>query len=134
MAKRKISKAIPDGFQVVKLTKSTSHDFSEYPVLTGKVLRVNSVTQDSDYGPRVARVATVHRGDKPVALWESSDLRGFFDAVSPGDDIYVRYDGLMQVKGMANPKKKFTVAIRPRGGLSHGKARRKPKAKPQSDQ
>lgn len=130
MPKRNVSKAIPEGFQVVKLTKSTSHDFSEFPILTGKVLRVNSVTQDSDYGPRVARVATVHRGDKPVALWESADLRAFFDAVSPGDDIYVRYDGLEQAKGRANPKKKFTVAIRSRGGVSHGKARRKPKAKP----
>lgn len=110
--KQRVPVKIPAGFVIVKNVPGDSHDFTSLPVLSGIVKRVKTRTQKNEFGTREVRVANIHRGDKVVSLWESADLVSFFDEVQPGDEVYVRFDGLEEIEGTDNAKKKFTTAIR----------------------
>lgn len=124
MAKRVSKAAIPAGYERVQSGDfAQAHDFKKWPVLEGEVLGIKTLTQGKGKEKREVRLAVVHRGDVPVTLWESAALGSFFDQVKIGDRVYVKFDGLIKLRGRKQPMKAFTSAIKPGVRRGRGKAK-----------
>ena len=119
MAKKKVTKkargnsALPEGYQAV----GGFVDFWEPKkgdVLEGtfgdrrEIKRKNPQKGQS----KTMTIATITREDgTAVSIGESAMLRGLFEKVEDGDNVYIRFDGFGKKTKGRNPPRMYTVGI-----------------------
>jgi len=109
---------VPEGFTRADSGFPQSWDFEREPVVQGHVVRIRTV--ELKYGKQVreTRVMEVAVDGEPFSVWESAALTELFDAVSEGDEVWIRYTGQIQVKGRRQPMRGFQAAYRSQGAES----------------
>ncbi|MHB1516599.1 MAG: hypothetical protein ACYCVY_13065 [Acidiferrobacteraceae bacterium] len=104
---------LPKGFTVVPMgSYAPKHDFDKEDTLQGVCLEVKTVTVGSGKKQRECAVATIEKIDgSRVVLWESAGLAGLFEQLKPKQRVWVHFDGLVKIKGRAEPMRTFTAGI-----------------------
>lgn len=116
MRKATESKAVPAGFQKVETGNfPANHDFKKEPILQGKVTQIKDVPQKRGKKTEEVRVIYVADADGVIsAVWESHAISDGMRQVKPGDEVYIRFNGVQKLKGKKTLKL-FDFAIKGKG-------------------
>lgn len=114
---KSVEKAIPQGFQ--KFTTGsfpTNHDFRAEPVCQGKVIQIKKVPQKRGKKTEEVLVLYVANSDGVVsAVWESHAIADGIANTKPGDEVFIRFNGIQKLKGKKTLKL-FDYAVKPGKG------------------
>lgn len=108
----KISVAIPEGFQMPASAQVPNWDYEKQKVLQGDAVSMRVIKKKK---PRkgeapTTRLLTVRDEDGNLhQVWESAGLRGLFDEVLQGGEVFIRYDGLGAKQKGKNQMKVFVT-------------------------
>ena len=85
-------------------------------VLQGIVQGIKDVPKGKnvDKDTRIMYVANDSTGEVN-AVWQSAALTDLFDSAKKGDEVFIRYDGEVKVKGRRQPMHGFTAGIKETG-------------------
>lgn len=116
MAKQETT-GVPAGYQQVSTGQfPANHDFKAEPVCEGRVTQIKESEQKR--GKKTEKVKILYVANKDsgeiTAVWQSAQLEEFISQVAPGDEVYIRFDGIAKLKGRKTLKK-FTCALKPHG-------------------
>lgn len=108
--------ALPEGFeQVSDGNLAEEWDFSKHDMLIGVCKRVKLVDCVQQGKPAKANMMLVEAHGTGFCVWESAGLKDLFTEAQPGDEVYIKYDGVVKMDGGRNDMKKFITAINTRG-------------------
>lgn len=111
-SKRSPGNAIPSGYtQVQSGDRAPFHDFTKKKTLEGKVIGRHSFTDRWKNKKDILEVADLETGEV-TAISESASLKGIFKRAKKGSAIFVRFDGLVKIKGRKQPMRQYTTAIK----------------------
>ena len=105
--------AIPSGFSALSGDYPETHRFEDDPIIIGTWIgsRDAEITQGGRKVTRLVATVELESGERR-SVWESAGLKGLFDSVAPGDQVYIRFDGMGTPKPGMNAPKLFTTAIK----------------------
>lgn len=79
--------------------------------LVGTCLRVKEIKKGTGKVKNDTRIMSVETENGVFMVWESAMLRDLFDAVTPGDGVFIQFTGTEE-NGTDNPTKMFTVGLK----------------------
>lgn len=110
--KRNSGNAIPAGYtQVQSGDRAPFHDFQKQKTLEGKVIGRHSFTDRWKNKKDILEIADASTGEI-TAVSESASLKGIFKRAKKGSDVFIRFDGLVKIKGRKQPMRQYTTAIK----------------------
>lgn len=112
MARTKRSaSAIPAGYQQVQSGgRAPFHDFKTSPILEGKIVGMHSFTDRWKNKKQIMEIASKETGEV-TAVSESAALTGLFKQAKKGAMVWIRFDGLVKIKGRKQPMRQYTTGI-----------------------
>ena len=114
MPKRKSNTrdALPADFvQVQSGDRAPFHDFQQTKILMGKIVGVHSFTDRWKNKKQIMEVASTETGEV-TAVSESASLKGLFKRAKKGNEVFIRFDGLVKIKGRKLPMRQYTTGIK----------------------
>lgn len=105
---------MPEGYRRTAGNFPQIHDFKKEPILTGIVQEIKTVAMKMRGKASETRIMSVaqHETGEISAVWESAALQGLFDEAKKGDDVFIKFTGMIRVKGRAQPMKGFDAGIK----------------------
>lgn len=108
---------LPEGFeQVSDGTLAKEWNFDKYPIAQGTVLNKKIVDCVQQGKPAKAPMLLVKVANESYAIWTSAGLKDLYERAKIGDEVFIRYEGLIPMEGGRNDMKKFITAVRPGSG------------------
>lgn len=119
MKNLKAKYAIPKGYDVCASDgMSESVDWDKTPIVEGELLEMKTIAgsyTDKKTGKKnktETRLAIIKTKSGVVAVWEKKMLEVLFNAVEPGDNVYIAHLGMQAIKGRAQQMHVFATAYR----------------------
>lgn len=110
--KRTSRNAIPADFiQVQSGDRAPFHDFKQEKILVGKVTGIHSFTDRWKNKKRIMEIVNTDTGEVS-AVSSSAALKGLFKQAKKGSEVYIRFEGLVKIKGRKLPMRQYTTAIK----------------------
>lgn len=106
--------AIPEGFRRVESGNFPPlHDFKKQAELIGECNAIKTIKTQKRGKVAETRIMYVADNDtgELVSVWESAALEGLFDEAQPGMQVWIKFTGLIKIKGRQMPMKGFESAV-----------------------
>lgn len=117
------STAIPSEYQRVMAGEfAPFHDFAANPVCKGVVTGLRDATFGRGKKKKTIRCLDLLTEAGPSTVSERTQLKGLFDAVGKGQEVYIRLTGKKKIPGQPQPMLVFDCGVR--GGDPKGKKTR----------
>lgn len=117
MSKENNTHALPAGFIPVSTGEmSKGHDFEKNPEVQGSVVGYKTVEVRRGKKFESANMMKLNTDDGLVVVWESAALEDLFTTAKPGDMIYIKFIGMVDMGDSRQAMKNFVTAIAPKVG------------------
>ncbi len=115
--------ALPAGYTHVAVGGfNPFHEFKRDKVCQGVVMGIRDVTVGKGKAKKQTRYMDILTVQGPRTISERTQLKGLFDTVGAGEEVYIRLDGTKKIPGQSQPMMLFTVALK--GGTTKGSKRK----------